>query len=151
MRTNQIDPNHDRLVFVGRHGWATDDLVREIETNPLTRETIVILHHAPDALLALLYRSCAFVVFPSLYEGFGLPLAEALGYGKLCVSSNAAALAEIGGDLVMRIDSKDTLGWSNTIGRLLSSPAELAASETEIQKSYHPMTWDDSAKLFSVQ
>jgi hypothetical protein len=51
----------------------------------------------------------------------------------------------------MRIDSKDTLGWSNTIGRLLSSPAELAASETEIQKSYHPMTWDDSAKLFSVQ
>jgi len=59
--------------------------------------------------------------------------------------------AEIGGDLVMRIDSKDTLGWSNTIGRLLSSPAELAASETEIQKSYHPMTWDDSAKLFSVQ
>src|SRR5450759_2114700 len=110
MRTNQIDPNHDRLVFVGRHGWATDDLVREIETNPLTRETIVILHHASDALLALLYRSCAFVVFPSLYEGFGLPLAEALGYGKLCISSGAAALAEVGGLSLIHISEPTRLG-----------------------------------------
>ena len=122
--------------------------MREIEINPLTRETIVILHHASDALLTLLYRSCALVVFPSLYEGFGLPLAEALGYGKPCVSSNATALAEIGGDLVMRIDPKDTLAWSSTIGRLLSSPAELAAWGTRIQKSYHPVTWNDSAELF---
>ena len=148
IRTKQVDPAHDRLVFVGRRGWAVEDLLREIETNPLTQDTIVLLHDVSDVQLTMLYRACAFVLFPSLYEGFGLPLAEALSYGKLCVTTDAGALAEIGGDLVMRLDAKDTLAWSRAIGRFMTSPAEIEGWETRVRKTYRPTTWDDAANSF---
>ena len=122
--------------------------MHEIETNPLTQETIVLLREVSDDQLAILYQTCSFVLFPSFYEGFGLPLAEALGYGKLCVASNTAALSEIGGDLVMRLDPKDTLSWSRTIGRLISSSSELKAWEERIRKHHRPLTWDDAANIF---
>jgi glycosyltransferase involved in cell wall biosynthesis len=148
IRTNQVDPARDRLVFVGRRGWATGDLLREIDTNPLTRDTIVLLHYVSDAQLMMLYRSCAFVLFPSLYEGFGLPLAEALSFSKLCVCTDAGALAEIGGDLVMRLDAKDTLAWSRAIGRLMPPSSERDAWEARIRNTYRPITWDDAAHRF---
>ena len=148
IRTKQIDPSHHRLVFVGRTGWATADLLHEIKTNPLTQETIVLLDQVSDDQLATLYQSCSFVMFPSLYEGFGLPLAEALGYAKLCIASNTGALSEIGGDLVMRLDPKDTLSWSRTIGRLMSSSSEVKAWENRIKNHHQTTTWDDAANIF---
>ena len=148
IRTKQIDPARDRLVFVGRRGWATDDLLREIATNPLTRDTIILLHEVPDEQLAMLYRSCAFALFPSMYEGFGLPLVEALNYGKLCVSSNTGALSEIGDGLVMRLEPQDTLAWSRTIGLLMSCSSECDAWEDRIRQRYRPTTWDDAANSF---
>ena len=107
----------NRLVFVGRRGWATGDLLHEIKTNPLTRDSIIILHDVSDEQLASLYQRCSFVLLPSMYEGFGLPLAEALAYGKALREQQRGTLPEIGGDLVMRLDPKDTLAWSRTIGR----------------------------------
>ena len=148
IRAKQIDPTRDRLVFVGRRGWAVEDLLREIATNPSTRDTIVLLHEVSDQQLAMLYRSCAFALFPSMYEGFGLPLVEALGYGKLCVSSTAGALSEIGGDLVMRLDPRDTLGWTHVIGRLMSCSGECEAWEQRIKQHYQPTTWDTAANSF---
>ena len=148
IRTKQLDSDRDRLVLIGRRGWATEDLMHEIATNPLTKDTIVILHDVSDKQLASLYRACSLVLFPSMYEGFGLPLAEALGYGKPCVASDAGALSEIGGDLVMRLDPKDTLAWSSTIGQLMSSPSELKSWGERIRKAYRPITWDDAAHSF---
>ncbi|HJU10333.1 MAG TPA: glycosyltransferase family 1 protein, partial [Candidatus Binataceae bacterium] len=148
IRTKQLDPQRHRLVLVGRQGWAVGDLLHEIRTNPLTRDTILILHDVGDQQLAGLYRHCAFVLFPSMYEGFGLPLAEALGYGKPCLASNAGALAEIGGDLVMRLDPKDTLAWSRMISRLMSSPVELKSWGERISTTYRPITWDAAARCF---
>src|SRR3954469_8554009 len=104
-----MDPEGDGLVLLGGPGGGVNDLMRELAANPATRDTLVVLNHVPDALLRLLYQRCAFVVFPSLYEGYGLPLAEALAYGKPCISSDAGSLPEIGGELVVRIDPKDTM------------------------------------------
>jgi glycosyltransferase involved in cell wall biosynthesis len=148
LRTKQLDPNDHRLVFVGRRGWATGDLLHEVATNPLTRETIVLLHEISDLQLAALYQACSFVLFPSLHEGFGLSLAEALGYGKLCVATNAGALSEIGGDFVLRLDPKDTLLWARTIVRLMTSPLEVNAWEQRVRQHYRPTTWDEAAQVF---
>jgi len=148
VRSGMIDPDHDRLVFAGRHGWGVNDLLRELSVNPATRETLIVLHDVPDALLRLLYQRCAFVAFPSLYEGYGLPLAEALGYGKPCISSNAGSLTEIGGDLVLRVDPKDTIRWADSMAHYFGSPQELEGIAARVKTEFQPVAWDRSAAQF---
>lgn len=143
-----INADTSRLVFVGVPGWSTAEFLHEVRTNPLTSGNIVIMSNVSDALLASLYRNCAFVVFPSFYEGFGLPLAEALGHGKVCMTSGAGALREIGEGLRIDIDPRDTLGWAARMAELLAAPEKISALEGSIQKSYRPVSWDDSAKVF---
>jgi hypothetical protein len=71
-----------------------------------------------------------------------------LGYAKLCISSNAGSLAEIGGDLVQRVDPKDTLGWAHAIAHYMASPAELDNWSRRIQSEHRPVTWNDAARRF---
>ena len=143
-----IDPRTSRLVFVGRQGWLTGDLVHEISTNPLTRDTIITLANVSDSQLASLYRGASFTILPSLYEGFGLPLAEALGHGKVCLTSGAGALAEIGADFRIDIDPRDTLGWATKMAELLNDPDRILQIEEKIRTGYKPTNWDESAEIF---
>lgn len=148
MRHSRLDPAQHRLVFAGRQGWAVEDLIREIKMNPAVRDSIVLLGSVSDAQLNILYRSCAFTLLPSHYEGYGLPLAEALAHGKFCIASEAGSLSEIGGDLVVRIDPRDTVAWANALAHYLQHPAEIAERETLIKSSYVPVSWDESARQF---
>ncbi len=148
MRSKTLDPERDRLVFAGRRGWAADDLLRELAANPVTRDTILVLNRVSDAMLDTLYRQCALVLFPSFHEGYGIPVAEPWNHGKPCISSDAGSLPEIGGDLVMRLDPKDTIAWADAIARYLPSPVERAAWESRVRQEHRPITWDDAAAQF---
>lgn len=149
MRQGRLDPERHRLVFAGRKGWAVDDLVREITTNPLTRDTILILNHVRDDVLAALYRNCAVTLFPSHYEGYGLPVAEALHYGRPCISSNAGALSEIGSpDLVLRLDPLDILGWAEQIALHLNDAQRCDAWAERIRENFAPVRWAEAADAF---
>ena len=148
VRSGAVDKERDRLVFVGRIGWAVDDLMRELSANPATRDSILILNDVDDDTLATLYRECAFVLFPSFWEGYGIPVAEALGYGKPCISSDAGSLCEIGGDLVMRIDPKDTIRWAEAVARYMGAQNELDDWSARIRAAHRPVTWDASAEYF---
>jgi glycosyltransferase involved in cell wall biosynthesis len=148
MRHSRLDRAEHRLVFAGRQGWAVEDLVREIKMNPAVRDSILLLGSVSDAQLNTLYRSCAFTLLPSHYEGYGLPLAEALAHGKFCIASEAGSLSEIGGDLVYRIDPRDTVAWANAIAHYIQHPSEVAEREALIQSHYVPVSWDESARQF---
>ncbi len=136
-----------RLVLAGRPGWLSRDLLAQVQADPLVRGTIVVLSEATDAELAWLYRNCLFTMYPSHYEGWGLPVAESLARGRYCIASGTSSLPEIGGDLVDYHDPLDVPGCCALVERALD-PAYRAASEERIRSRYHPTTWKACAGRF---
>src|SRR5215467_4109185 len=76
------------LVFAGKIGWLVDELLDDLEASGYLNGKIILLRNLSDAELQQAYHSCLFTVFPSLCEGWGLPIAESLAHGKFCVASN---------------------------------------------------------------
>ena len=97
-----------------------------------------------DRELRWLYRRCLFTLYPSHYEGWGLPVAESLIYGKHCICSNASSLPEVGGGLVDYHDPLDALGCQALIERTLFEPGWLSEREARIRREYRTTSWKDS-------
>lgn len=144
----RLDPTKVALVFVGRCGWAVENLLQEIDANEALEGSIVRLSNVSDAQLDLLYRNAEFGLFPSFYEGYGLPLVEMLNYGKACISSPAGSLPEVGGDLVDYVDPLDALGWADAIARLFNDTEARRALESRVASDYRPVTWDAASEIF---
>ena len=136
------------LVFVGRKGWCTDDFFAQLANSEYLDGSIVVLHDLSDAELATLYRACRFTVFPSIVEGWGLPVGESLSYGKLCVSSNATSMPEVGGTLVEYIDPLNLRAGVETLRDLILHPEKVADWERKIREQFRPRSWDDVARHF---
>lgn len=134
------------LVLVGAEGWRVADFLCDLELDPLTRDFITWLPGVSDAVLHGLFESALFCVYPSLYEGWGLPISEALSHGKAIISSDAGALPEVGGDLVDYVDPWDTKGWGEAILKMANHPSALKRKERKIQASYVPNTWKGTAR-----
>jgi glycosyltransferase involved in cell wall biosynthesis len=102
----------------------------------------------PEAELHAAYRRCAFTVYPSLIEGFGMPVLESLQHGKPCVCSGQGALGESahGGGCVP-LASVDAVSLAGTVRRLLQHPDELAALEAAA-RARHLKTWSEYATEF---
>src|SRR5581483_981388 len=92
------------LLFAGQIGWRVDDLLADLQKSENLGGKIVIMPGLSDAALRQAYRACLFTVFPSLSEGWGLPIAESLTEGKLCVASNHTSIPEVGGGFVDYFD-----------------------------------------------
>jgi glycosyltransferase involved in cell wall biosynthesis len=86
-----------RLVVAGRTGWLTGELFKRLDASP-ARERVVLTGYVSDADLRALYASCRVFVYPSMYEGFGLPPLEAMSCGAPVVASDIPALREVAGD-----------------------------------------------------
>lgn len=135
-----------RLVFVGMPGWGTSELLQDIALDPRIQGDIVMLHHVSDAELAWLYQHCAFTVFPSLYEGWGLPVSESLAWGKFCLCSGAASLPEAGGDFCEYLDPWDLPAWVARLGHWMRHPHELQQRNQQIAQHYRPTAWAQTAQ-----
>jgi glycosyltransferase involved in cell wall biosynthesis len=131
------------LIFAGQIGWMVDDLLEDLAASGYLGGKIELMHGLSDAELRHAYRSCLFTVFPSLCEGWGLPIAESLVQGKVCVASNRTSIPEVGGDFVDYFDPTNDDDALAKIERLLFDPAYLAAWEARLQTEYRPPTWAD--------
>ncbi|MFL5300791.1 MAG: glycosyltransferase family 4 protein [Anaeromyxobacteraceae bacterium] len=128
-----------QLVLVGRRGWAEDLPLEGI--SPYVRLTGAI----PDDELIELYAGAACFVLPSLYEGFGLSLAEAMAAGTPAVASDIAALREVGGDTVRYAPPRDPARLAATIGKALDDREESAALAARARERARAFTWDGCA------
>jgi len=109
-------PGVPPLVIAGRAGWAYGDTLDRIAAEPGVR----YLGHVDEPTLAALYASASVLAFPSLYEGFGLPLLEAMAHGVPAVVGNSGALTELGGDAVIAVDPEDVSAIAAGLERLLA-------------------------------
>jgi glycosyltransferase involved in cell wall biosynthesis len=131
------------LVFAGQIGWLVDDLLADLAASRYLGGKIVLMPGLSEAELRQAYRSCLFTVFPSLCEGWGLPVAESLVQGKFCVASSATSIPEVGGDLIDYFDPTDDDDALAKIERVVLDPAYLAAREARLRGEYRPRTWAD--------
>lgn len=130
-----------KLVIVGRLGWLAQDVYEIITNDPDTREQLIFLQSASDNELSWLYENCLFSIYPSFYEGWGLPVAESLARGIPCVCSNSSSIPEVGGKLLSYFSPVSTDECLAEMVRLLD-PAELNKARKKAA-SYKAATWDD--------
>jgi glycosyltransferase involved in cell wall biosynthesis len=131
-----------KLVFAGRSGWLNDDFKNMMTATGNIWGWARVVEGPTDAELDLLYRRCRFFIQASLYEGWGLPVGEALSYGKTGVVSNAGSLPEVGGDLVEYCCPKSIDSIAAAVWRLSSDVNHKRALETKVQNTKF-RTWDD--------
>lgn len=133
--------NIPKLVFVGMRGWGVSDLINDITLDPRVKDRIVVYDDIGDDELSLLYQNCLFTVFPSLYEGWGLPVSESLAYGKYCVASGRGSIPEVAGELLEYIEPWDVEGWADQIQSLIEDPELLRSKVRKITTHFETDSW----------
>ena len=102
----QSAPDLPKLVIAGKLGWKNDEFARMVE-EPWLRERVHLAGYVPDAELLRLFQGAIAFVYPSLYEGFGLPVLEAMACGTPVITSSCSSLPEIGGEAALYVDPTD--------------------------------------------
>jgi glycosyltransferase involved in cell wall biosynthesis len=138
-------PNIPRLVLVGRPGWFNEDFENFAAGTGNLQGWIQRLESPTDKELAFLYRHCEFGILVSLYEGWGLPIGEALSYGKTSVVGASSSLPEVGGDLVEYCDPTSVQSIVDACSKLINTPEIRRDYEERILQS-KLRTWNDVAK-----
>ena len=134
------------LICVGRLGWKAGAFINPlVETNYLNGR-IHLLREISDFELRTLYDRCLFTVCPTLYEGWGLPVGEALAMGKICVSSTRTSIPEVAGDCGVYIDIDDIDRSLKIIRDLIHDDKARAELEAKIRRDYRPVTWSSVAE-----
>jgi glycosyltransferase involved in cell wall biosynthesis len=122
----ELDPatqSRHPIVVVGALGWETGETLEALRS---LGERAILLGHVSDATLAELYRRCSVFCYPSLGEGFGLPVLEAMAAGAAVLTAANSSLPEVGGDAVEYADASDVASIAAGLRRLLDSPARRA-------------------------
>lgn len=147
-RLHETHPTDLDLVLVGRNGWLFQGTLHAIASSA-KRSCIHRLHFVSDRDLVSLYRSARFFVYPSFYEGYGSPVAEAMACGLPTITSNNSSLREIGGRSVLLVDPRNIeelaaamleLSENGTTRDRFSASGLLRIREIHAQSAAHAMT-----------
>lgn len=117
-KLNNIDEY--KLVIAGKKGWMFEDIFKLVEELDLNNR-IIFTNEVNDDELKYLYKYCNIFVYPSFYEGFGLPPLEAMSFGKACITSNITSLPEVVGNAAIKIYPGSVVDISKAIQNLLKN------------------------------
>ncbi|MGD2147739.1 MAG: glycosyltransferase family 1 protein [Anaerolineae bacterium] len=113
-----VDGLCDALVVVGQRGWLYGDFFAELARSPV-RKRVVLPGYVPDEALPAIYAGAQALAFPSLYEGFGLPVLEAMACGTPVACSGTSSLPEVAGDAALTFDPHNQSSIAETLRRVL--------------------------------
>lgn len=130
------------IAIVGRVGWLAADIYEIMRQDPEVKSKFIFMHNIGDEELSWLFEHCLFTVYPSFYEGWGLPIAESIAHGKPVIASNTSSMKEIAGELISYFNPASPEECLERIIELMDSN-ERAAASTRI-KQYQPTSWDDT-------
>jgi glycosyltransferase involved in cell wall biosynthesis len=134
-----------KLVIAGRKGWRYRSIFEHLETLEL-EEKVILTGYVPDDDLPALYSNAEAFVFPSLYEGFGLPLLEAMACGAPVVSSNTSSLPETAGEAAILIAPQDDQSWVNALNDISSNPHLREELRQKGFRRVKDFSWDIAAQ-----
>ena len=135
-----------KLVVAGRRGWLSGGTMERAERSP-HRADIIFPGFIPDGELPTLYSAAEAFAFPSHYEGFGLPVLEAMACGTPVVASRASSLPEVVGDAGMQIDPDDPERLASALELLALNPEMRADFGARGLERAAQFSWDAAAKV----
>lgn len=144
------DKDLPMIVIVGRPGWRTSDLQELLKNDPALRGRLVWMNKVVDAELAWLYENALFTLFPSIIEGWGLPISESISFGKFCISSGLSSMPEIAGDLIAYASPYDPAAWAREIHRYHADRSLLNERVGRMLREYRARRWDDTAQTIEA-
>jgi glycosyltransferase involved in cell wall biosynthesis len=131
-----------KLVVAGRRGWKAEAALRKLDdARPQSR--IVFAEAPSEEALRWLYSACLFTVFPSFFEGWGLPVGESLWFGKACAASDTSSIPSVGRDICVYFSPHDPDGMKAALRRLLDP--EVRRSFEEKIRAARLRTWAEVA------
>ena len=136
-------PHH--LVCVGPYGWLSRGLEERIRRTKVSH-AIQFTGYVPFEDLPALYSLAEMFVYPSMYEGFGLPVVEAMACGAPVITGRAAALAEVGGDAVEHVESLEVDALGDAMARLARDPAKRAQLSSKALARARQFSWERAAR-----
>ncbi len=133
-----------KLVIAGGKGWYYERIFARVQELGLTGE-VIFPGYLPAAALPWWYRAADLFVYPSVFEGFGLPVLEAMACGTPVITSSASSLPEVAGKAALLVNPDDTGAWANAISRVLAEPAFAAElREAGLQQAAR-FSWQQTA------
>lgn len=136
-----------QLVLVGMTGWITSDFFKEIDSSDIGGN-IIMTGYVPNVELAPLYTGAELFVFPTLYEGFGLPVLEAMQCGCPVLTSNTSSIPEVAGDAALLLDPDDVAGLSDSMERVLNNASLRGKLSRKGLQRARLFSWEKSARMF---
>ncbi len=134
-----------RLVVCGKKGWMYDEIFALAETSR-SKETVMFTGYVPDEEMPYLYNLASVVAYPSLYEGFGLPVVEAMACGRPVLTSNRGAMADVAGDSALLVNPEDVNDMAEGLYRLISDDELRERLKLAGRKRASTFTWEKAAR-----
>lgn len=133
--------NVPKLVCVGNPGWLNDATYARLNASDLLQEQVRMLSKISDGALAVLYQNSICTLYPSSYEGWGLPVTEALCYGKVPIVSNVSSLPEAGGPFAEYFDVESEKDLMEAVERVVHDEKYRTRREQKIQAGFRARSW----------
>lgn len=139
-----------KLVLAGKKGWLYEPIFEKIKQLGLEEE-VVFTDYVDERDKVAIYHLASAFIFPSLYEGFGIPVLEAMAAGTPVITSNVSSLPEVAGEAAILISPQDTEGMACALNKVLENEEYARDLVTKGWGQAQKFSWDQSAeKLYSV-